>query len=95
MPAYKIRLNDIVPAEDLPTLPRNIQERIIKAIKERLSTAPARYGTRLRKSLIGLWEVRVGDYRIIYEIVHDELVRVWAIGNRRAVYPESARRWIK
>lgn len=95
MPAFKVRLNDVVVADDLPKLPRNIQERIIRAIRARLTTEPSRYGVRLRKSLIGLWKIRVGDYRVIYELCAEGSIRVWAIGNRRDVYPETVRRWVK
>lgn len=95
MPPYKVRLNNIVLSEDLPNLPRNIQERVFRAIRKRLTNEPNRYGVRLRKSLLGLWKVRVGDYRIIYEILKDDSVRIWAIGNRRDVYPESVRRWLR
>ena len=95
MPAFKVRLNDAVVTDDLPKLPRNIQERIIRAIRERLTTEPSRYGVRLRKSLIGLWKIRVGDCRVIYELCAKGSIRVWAIGNRRDVYPETVRRWIK
>lgn len=93
MLVYKIILNDAVLAEDLPGLPCNMQERIMKAIRARLISEPARYGTRLRKSLLGLWKIRVGDYRVIYEI-RNERLRIWAVGNRRDVYPETVWRWV-
>ncbi len=41
----------------------------------------------LTGDLAGLYKFRVGDYRIIYEIVRDEQVLViHAIGHRREVY---------
>ena len=69
-----------------------MQQRVLRAIRERLTTEPSRYGTRLRKSLIGLWKIRVGDYRVSYELRARE-VRVWAIGHRGRVYPMSVGRW--
>ncbi len=41
----------------------------------------------LTGNLAGLYKFRAGDYRIIYEIVHDEQILViHAIGHRRDVY---------
>ena len=77
--------------EDLPRIPRNVQARIIRAIERRLMTEPTKYGDRLRRSLTGLWKLRVGDYRVCYDIL-DRTVTVWAIRNRRDVYAILERR---
>ena len=75
----------LVQRDDVPQLPGNLQERIRRAIESRLVSAPDRYGRRLRRSLSGYWRLRVGDYRIIYEIEAD-VVRVWMIGHRKLAY---------
>ena len=77
--------------EDLPKIPRNLQTRILRAIEQRLVTESARYGERLRRSLAGLWKLRVGDYRVCYEI-QGRIVTVWAIRNRQDVYAILERR---
>ena len=77
--------------EDLPRIPRNMQARIIRAIERRLMKEPTKYGERLRRSLTGLWKLRVGDYRVCDEI-HGRTVTVWAIRNRRDVYAILERR---
>lgn len=61
------------------------QGRIIRAIHE-LAAAPRPPGV---KKLSGrdAWRIRIGDYRVIYEIHDDRLVvLVVAIGHRREVY---------
>jgi mRNA interferase RelE/StbE len=70
--------------EDLKQLPGNFQERILMAIENRLKTAPEKYGNPLRETLVGLWKLRVGDYRIVYEPNPEsgELI-VWAISHRK------------
>ena len=55
-------------------------------------TEPARYGLRLRRSLAGLWKLRVGDYRLVYGI-HGSRVTVWAVLHRKVVYDEVGKRW--
>jgi mRNA interferase RelE/StbE len=89
---YQVVYHEVVVAEDLPKLPRNIQRRMLSAVERRLAVEPARYGERLRKSLLGLWKIQVGDYRVIYQI-EGRTVQIWAIGHRRDAYPESKRRW--
>ncbi len=80
-------------AEDLTEFPANIRARIIRAVDSRLTTEPTRYGVRLSQSLGGLWKIRVGDYRIVYEI-EEKKVTVWAIRHRKDVYSEAERRWL-
>ena len=79
---------------DLDRIPRNIQTRIKKAVESRLGTAPQHYGERLRRSLLGLWKLRVGDYRVIYEL-KDQKITIWMIANRKEVYEEIGKRWSK
>ena len=41
----------------------------------------------LAGDLIGLYKLRVGDYRVIYEIAHNEkTIVIHAIGHRREIY---------
>ena len=82
--------------DDLRRVPRNMSGRILDAIVERLGSAPNRYGQRLRQSLRGHWKMRVGDYRVVYEIV-GRTVRVYGVMHRRDVYTRiegrSGRGW--
>jgi len=41
----------------------------------------------LRGDLIGLYKFRIGDYRVIYEIIHEEkTIVIHAVGHRREIY---------
>jgi mRNA interferase RelE/StbE len=90
---YEVELRPEVVAEDLPEPSANIRARIIRAVESRLTTEPTRYGVRLRQSLGGLWKIRVGDYRIVYE-TEGKKVTVWAIRHRKDVYEAAERRWL-
>lgn len=90
--SYTVEYRPEVVAEDFPALPRNLQARILRAVESRLMTEPARYGLRLRRSLAGLWKLRVGDYRLVYEILGTRIV-VWAVLHRKIVYGEVGRRF--
>ncbi len=70
---------------DIAGLPKNMKERIRKAIEQRLGTDPLRYGIPLRRSLHGYRKLRTGDYRIIFKI-EQETVVILKIGHRKEVY---------
>jgi len=77
--------------DDLSSINRNIQVRIENAISSRLIQAPQSYGKPLAATLSGYWKMRVGDYRVIYKVVRNE---IWILGiiNRRDVYREILKR---
>lgn len=73
---------------DLESLPLAARRRITRAI-DGLVTEPRPRGSTLLAGRPGerIWRVRVGDYRILYEIRDDELVvLVIRIGHRREIY---------
>ena len=72
-------------AEDFTEINRDMQDRIERAIRERLGTAPEKYGSPLRKTLKGLWKLRVGDYRVVYAVRKND-VTIYGVIHRRKVY---------
>lgn len=62
---------------------------IVKAINSKLKTNPEIFGKPLRKPQHGKWSLRVGDYRVIYELENEtHLVKITAIGHRRDIYEQ-------
>jgi len=52
-----------------------------------LSLEPRLPGAKLLSNQDGIWRVRVGDYRILYQIDDTEqIVRILEIGHRREIY---------
>jgi len=76
---------------DIPLLNAKLRTRIKNAIENRLMTVPHLYGEPLRKTLRGYWKLRVGDYRVVFKIVDEE---VWVLGiiHRKSVYKEIEKR---
>ena len=91
--AYRIVYHPEVLAEDLPKLPRNLRSRIHQAIQQRLGTEPSHYGEPLRHTLKGYWKLRVGDYRVIFQLRND-CVLVIEIGHRKDIYAAPIRRFL-
>jgi mRNA interferase RelE/StbE len=78
--------SDVV-QHDIPALAHSVKIRIRKVIETKLTTDPLRFGKPLRYSLYNLRSLRVGDYRILYQVDHKRLlVSITAIGHRRDIY---------
>ena len=73
-------------AKTLRKLPRSIQKRIIDKLSEIENSPPPSVETKL-KGNNPFHRIRVGDYRIIYEIQNNILViLVIKIGHRKDIY---------
>ena len=82
---FELRYHPEVKSIDIPLLDAKLRIRIKNAIERRLTTAPHLYGEPLRKTLHGYWKLRIGDYRVVFKIVVNE---VWILGiiHRKKVY---------
>ncbi len=69
----------------LKKLDKENQKRIVAKLKE-LEKNP-KLGVPLVANLAGLWKLRIGDYRAVYQIKNEELiVLVLDIGRRKNIY---------
>jgi mRNA interferase RelE/StbE len=59
--------------KDLEALPAKVQDRIVEAIEELLDD-PHPHGCKKLKGSDDAYRIRVGDYRVIYEIDDDKIV---------------------
>ncbi len=72
--------------KSLRKLDRSTAQRILGAI-DLLTTNPRPPGCKQLKGGAGEMRIRVGDYRVIYEVIDAEVViLVLSIGHRREVY---------
>ncbi len=74
--------------KQLAKLSAEIQERIVESLAK-LENNPSPSGSKKLKGRDG-WRIRIGDYRVIYEI-NDQVLQVIVIhtGHRRDVYRDS------
>ena len=81
---YSIRIERSA-VKELEGLPSAARRRVVAAI-DRLAEEPLA-GSVLKGEFSGLRRLRVGQYRVIYEAMHQEIViLVVRIGHRQSVY---------
>jgi len=89
--AYSLLYHPDVLSDDLAKIPGNIKLIIRKAIEEKLLVDPVNFGQPLRQTLKGYRKLRVGDYRVIYKIISNDII-ILKIGNRKDVYEKIIKR---
>ncbi len=70
---------------DIPALPADMKDRVKSAIESKLTTHPEKYAVSLRRTLKGYWKLRIGDYRVVFEIDRN-LIIILGIGHRKNIY---------
>jgi mRNA interferase RelE/StbE len=87
---YQIFYQEEVVRKHIPTIASSARTLIKRAIEERLSIDPIRFGKPLRYSLKGHRRLRVSDYRVIYRIESEtNTVIVVAIKHLKAIYEDQ------
>ena len=88
---WQIKIHPLVVHEDFKTIVSFQQKTILQAIQKKLSLDPHNYGKPLSGEFQGYWRLRVGDYRVVYRIIKEQIVvLVIKIGIRKddQVYQE-------
>ena len=81
--------------EDLKSVGSFAAKRILRAIDSKLTQAPLKFGAPLSGNLSIFRKLRVGDYRVVYQVVNNDVtVYVLAVGPRRdkEVYTVACKR---
>ena len=81
----EILYHPLVVKKDIPRLGTTTARRVRQAIETKLSTRPEVYGLPLRGTLKKYWKLRVGDYRVVYEIKNLRVI-ILVISHRKDVY---------
>ena len=84
--SYKVRMLDSA-AHELARLDRQIGRRIVKRIYWLAENLNIVRPVALKGDLAGFYRLRVGDYRVVYEILHGErAIVIHLVGHRREIY---------
>lgn len=85
MTAYRVEFTTAA-AKEIRKLDPQIRRRILAGVAE-LGRQPRPQGVRKLSGYDNAWPVRIGDYRVLYEVIDDQvLVTVVRVAHRRDVY---------
>ena len=83
---YQIRILDVAERE-LAQLDKTVGRRIVKRIRWLAENIENVKPMPLTGDLAGFYKLRVGDYRVVYEILHvEQMLVIHLIGHRREIY---------
>jgi len=88
---YKLIYHPDVKKVDLPKINNQNRTMIKRAIEERLTLQPEAYGKPLQRTLKGYWKLRVGDFRVVFKIIGDEIL-ILAVMHRKNIYSKVKKR---
>ena len=89
---WVLRYHPAVLSKDIPALDTVSAHRVRKAIAVKLSANPLLYGEPLHGVLLRLFKLRVGDWRVAYEI-SPPYVDILIIAHRKDIYEQLRRRF--
>lgn len=86
MPVYRVRVME--PAERaLHRLDKSTARRIGQRLRWLAGNLQSTQPQALTGEFAGFYKLRVGDYRVVYEILHgEETIVVQEVGHRREIY---------
>jgi len=83
---YQIRILDAA-ARDLARLDPTIGHRIVNRIRWLAENLDDVRPEALTGDLAGFYKLRIGDHRVVYEILHSyQMIVIHLIGHRREIY---------
>ena len=88
---YQILYHESV-LSDIEKITKADRKKIQKAIEKKLRTNPVLFGKPLRSSLSGYRKLRVGEYRVVYQVLPKKKVLVIVIAHRRHIYIRAEKR---
>jgi len=83
---YRVRLLDTA-SKDLAKLDKPVARRIVERVHWLAENLEDANLEALTGEFEGLFKLRAGDYRVVYELLHgEELIIIHAVGHRREIY---------
>lgn len=86
--AYQVLWSPVA-VQQVSKLPKKIGDRITTKVETYLAMDPNRLGESLLGGFSGFKRYRIGDYRVIYEILNDTIaIHIIRVGHRKDVYED-------
>lgn len=82
---YSIEHHPHVLRDDIPKLGHVIRKRVMTVTRVKLTVDPIHYGKSLTQSLRNCRSLRIGDFRVVYQIIGSR-VRILSVRHRSKGY---------
>jgi len=83
---YRVRLLDAA-TKELAKLDKLVARRVVERVNWLAENLKNVQHKTLTGEFEGLFKLRIGDYRVVYELIHNEqMIIVHVIGHRREIY---------
>lgn len=82
---YTLHCHPRVVSNDISRVNGMWKKKMKGSIEAKLLVDPLLYGKSLRRDLHGCYKLRVGEYRVIYQVKESDIF-ILVIGHRREVY---------
>lgn len=84
---YRVRTASQRVEKEIAALPSSVRDRVLEAMQKLAEDPRPRGARKLMGEMGGAWRIRVGDYRVIYDVVDEEqVVIILATLHRRQAY---------
>ena len=84
---YQVKTASRRVEKEIAALPHQMRGRVIRAIRKLLGDPRPQGARKLAGEMRGAWRIRVGNYRVLYDIDDDQrLVTILAVLHRREAY---------
>ncbi len=91
---YSVRFT-IDAERDWRAVDGSVRRQLVK-IFDRLGREPGKYGRALGGRLTGLCRLRLGDFRVVYQVVESQhAADIWVVAHRRNVYALALARFTR
>lgn len=84
--SYRVRISPTARRDLESRLPHAVAAAALEFIHGPLAESPHRVGKPLKRELEGLWAARRGQYRVVYEVLDDDVVSVVRVGHHAGIY---------
>ena len=88
---FEIKYHELVIKQDIPELSSVMKNRIKNAIENKLMHNPLDFSKPLRRSLKNYRKLRIGDYRVIFQI-DKNIIKIFIIQHRSVIYKHATKR---
>jgi len=89
---WTVEYHPDVPGKDIPNLSKSMQKQVLSAVETKLVYHPVEFSKPLRNVLKPYRSLRVGNYRVVFKVLNNDIIYILTIRHRNKVYAMAGKR---